>query len=253
MNSFLDKVAIVTGASTGIGRATAIDFAEKGANVVVADLNVLEGNATVAHIRGMDRKAIFVRCDVANEKAVEAMVASTIHEYGRLDFACNNAGIEGVSSPLAEMRNGDWQRVIDVNLTGVFFCMKYEIAEMLKAGGGAIVNMASILGQVGFASAGAYTAAKHGVLGLTKVAALEYSSKGIRVNAVCPAFIATPMLERAGITTDETVRQTMEAMHPIGRLGEPYEVAKVVTWLCTPDASFMAGEAVLVDGGFVAR
>jgi NAD(P)-dependent dehydrogenase (short-subunit alcohol dehydrogenase family) len=253
MNSILGKVAIVTGASTGIGRATAIDFAEKGANVVVADLNVLEGNATVAHIRGMDRKAIFVRCDVANEIAVQAMVASTMHEYGRLDFACNNAGIEGTSSPLAEMKNGDWQRVIDVNLTGVFFCMKHEILEMQKVGGGAIVNMASILGQVGFASAGAYTAAKHGVLGLTKVAALEYAAKGIRVNAVCPAFIDTPMLARGGLTTDPTIRKTMEALHPIGRLGEPEEVAKVVTWLCSADASFMVGEAVLVDGGYVAK
>jgi NAD(P)-dependent dehydrogenase (short-subunit alcohol dehydrogenase family) len=253
MNSFLGKVAIVTGASTGIGRATAIDFAEKGANVVVADVNVLEGNATVAHISGMDRKAIFVRCDVANEIAVKAMVASTIHEYGRLDFACNNAGIEGRSSPLAEMSNGDWQRVIDVNLTGAFFCMKYEIPEMLKAGGGTIVNMASILGQVGFAGAAAYTAAKHGLLGLTKVAALDYAAQGIRVHGVSPAFIATPMLSRAGITTDESVRKAMEGMHPIGRLGEPEEVAKVVTWLCTPDASFMTGEAVLVDGGYVAR
>jgi NAD(P)-dependent dehydrogenase (short-subunit alcohol dehydrogenase family) len=253
MNSILDSVAIVTGASTGIGRATAIDFAEKGANVVVADVNVLEGNATVSYIRGMGRKAIFVRCDVANEIAVEAMVAATISEYGRLDFACNNAGIEGTSSPLAEMKNGDWQRVIDVNLTGVFFCMKHEILEMQKVGGGAIVNMASILGQVGFASAGAYTAAKHGVLGLTKVAALEYASKGIRVNAVCPAFIDTPMLTRGGLTTDPEIRKTIEALHPIGRLGEPEEVAKVVTWLCSTDASFMVGEAVLVDGGYLAR
>ncbi|MEX1071555.1 MAG: SDR family oxidoreductase [Anaerolineales bacterium] len=252
MNSFLGKVAIVTGASAGIGRATAIDFAEKGAHVVVADVNVLEGNATVSQIKGMDRKAIFVRCDVANEKDVAAMVASTMHEYGRLDFACNNAGIEGTSALLAEMKTVDWQRVINVNLTGVFLCMKYEIPEILKSGG-AIVNMASILGQVGFAGAAAYTAAKHGVLGLTKVAALEYSAKGIRVNAVCPAFIATPMLERAGITSDKNVRRAMEGMHPIGRLGEPEEIAKVVTWLCTPDASFVAGEALLVDGGYVAR
>ncbi len=253
MSIFKDKVALVTGGSTGIGRATAVDFARKGANVVVADVNMHEGNKTVAMIEDAHGQATFIQVDVSQPKGVKDMVAQTIKAYGRLDFACNNAGIEGVSVPLAEMEVADWQRVIDVNLTGVFLCMKFEIAEMLKSGSGAIVNMASILGQVGFANAAAYTAAKHGILGLTKVAALEYSAQGIRVNAVCPAFIATPMLERAGITTDETLRKAMEAMHPIGRLGEPDEIAKVVTWLCSPDASFVAGEGMLVDGGFVAR
>jgi len=253
MSIFKDKVALVTGGSTGIGRATAIDFAHKGASVVVADVNMDEGNKTVAMIENAHGQATFFQVDVSQANGVKAMVAQTIKAYGRLDFACNNAGIEGVSTPLAEMEVADWQRVIDVNLTGVFLCMKYEIPAMLKTGGGAIVNMASILGQVGFANAAAYTAAKHGLLGLTKVAALEYSAQGIRVNAVCPAFIATPMLERAGLTTDETVRKAMEAMHPIGRLGEPEEIARVVTWLCSPDASFIAGEGLLVDGGYVAR
>lgn len=253
MSIFKGMVALVTGGSTGIGRATAIDFAAKGASVVVADVNLEEGNRTVAQIEEAHGKAIFVRVDVSQPSDVKHAVAQAVKNFGQLNYACNNAGIEGRSASLAEMEVADWQRVIDVNLTGVFLSMKYEIPEMLKVGGGAIVNMASILGQVGFANAAAYTAAKHGLLGLTKVAALEYSAQGIRVNAVCPAFIATPMLERAGITTDETVRKAMEAMHPIGRLGEPEEIAKVVTWLCSPDASFIAGEGLLVDGAYVAR
>lgn len=253
MSVFSGKVALVTGGSTGIGRATAIEFARKGASVVVADVNLDEGNKTVAQIEEVHGKAFFVLADVSQPNDVRYAVAQAVKIYGRLDFACNNAGIEGRSSPLAEMVVADWQRVLDINLTGVFLSMKYEIPEMLKVGGGAIVNMSSILGQVGFANAAAYTAAKHGIVGLTKVAALEYSAQGIRVNAVCPAFIATPMLERAGITTDETVRKAMEAMHPIGRLGEPEEIAKVVTWLCSSDASFIAGESLLVDGGYVAR
>ena len=252
-STFRGKVALVTGGSTGIGRATAIDFAKKGASVVVADVNIEEGNKTVALIEKVHGNALFVQVDVSQAKGVQDMIAQTMKTYGRLDFACNNAGVEGVSAPLAEMKNSDWQRVINVNLTGVFLCMKYEILEMLKSGGGSIVNMASILGQVGFANAAAYTAAKHGILGLTKVGALEYSAMGIRINAVCPAFIDTPMLDRAGITSDETVRKSMEGMHPIGRLGEPEEIAKVVTWLCTPDASFVAGEGLLIDGGYVAR
>jgi NAD(P)-dependent dehydrogenase (short-subunit alcohol dehydrogenase family) len=147
----------------------------------------------------------------------------------------------------------DWLRVINVNLSGVFYSMKFEIPEILKAGGGAIVNMASILGQVGFANAAAYVAAKHGVLGLTKVAALEYAAQGLRVNAVCPAFIVTPMLEEAGITTNEDMRKYVEGLHPIGRMGQPEEIAKTVTFLCSPDASFIHGEALLVDGAYVAR
>ncbi len=252
MKIFDGKVAIVTGGSTGIGRATALDFAKKGAAVVVADVNLDEGNHTVTMIEKVHGEALFVQVDVSEPKGVEDMVAQTIRAFKHLDFACNNAGVEGASAPVAEMSWKDWQHVININLSGVFLSMKYEIPEMLK-NGGAIVNMASILGQVGFANAAAYTAAKHGVLGLTKVAALEYSPLGIRVNAVCPAFIVTPMLERAGITSNEDVKKTMEAMHPIGRLGEPEEIAKVVTWLCSPDASFMAGEALLVDGGYVAR
>lgn len=253
MKNFQGRVALVTGAATGIGRAAALDFAEKGAYVVVADVNAIEANKTLKLIEKAKGKAIFIEVDVAKEKEVKEMLAKTLETFGRLDFSCNNAGIEGVSAPTAEMKTADWQRVIDVNLTGVFLCMKHEISAMLNAGGGAIVNVASILGQVAFANAAAYTAAKHGVLGLTKAAALEYSAMGIRVNAVCPAFIVTPMLERAGILNDEQIRGAMEALHPIGRMGRPEEVAKAITWLCSEDASFVAGEALLVDGAYVAR
>jgi NAD(P)-dependent dehydrogenase (short-subunit alcohol dehydrogenase family) len=253
MKQFQDKVALVTGGGTGIGRATALDFAEKGASVVITDINIHEAKKTVKAIEEAGGKALFVQADVSNSEDMKGAVAETLKVFGRLDFACNNAGIEGVSAPTGEMKEESWQQVIDVNLSGVFYSMKYEIPAMLRSGGGAIVNMASILGQVGFANSAAYTAAKHGVLGLTKAAALEYSAAGIRVNAVCPAFIDTPMLERAGITSDENVRKVMESMHPIGRLGRAEEIAKVVTFLCSPDASFIAGEAVLVDGGYVAR
>jgi len=250
---FEKKVALVTGGSTGIGRETALDFAQKGAKVVVADVNDAEGANTVAQIEKAGGEAIFVHADVSKDKEARSMVDESIAHFGRLDYACNNAGIEGVSAPTAEMKVADWNKVIGVNLNGVFLSMKYEIPEMLKAGGGAIVNVASILGKVGFANASAYTAAKHGVIGLTKASALEYSAQGIRVNAACPAFIITPMLERAGITSNDEIRAAMEAMHPIGRMGQPEEVAKTITWLCSDDASFVSGEALLVDGAYVAQ
>jgi NAD(P)-dependent dehydrogenase (short-subunit alcohol dehydrogenase family) len=253
VSKYKNKVALVTGGGTGIGRATALEFAIQGAKVIIADINDKESTKTLAMINEAGGEAFFVHADVSQEDDAKAMVDEGVAQFGQLDFACNNAGIEGVSASIAEMTVADWNKVIGVNLSGVFLSMKYEIPEILKAGGGAIVNVASILGQVGFANASAYTAAKHGVLGLSKTGALEYSSQGIRVNAVCPAFIVTPMLERAGITSNKDMREAMEAMHPIGRLGEPEEVAKVVTWLCSDEASFISGEALLVDGGYVAQ
>jgi NAD(P)-dependent dehydrogenase (short-subunit alcohol dehydrogenase family) len=252
MSIFEGKVALVTGGSTGIGRATALDFAEKGAYVVVADVNAEEAKKTVELIKAARGEAFFIQADVSKALDCKNMVAKTVEVYERLDYACNNAGIEGVSANIADMKPEDWQRVINVNLTGVFLSMKYEIPEMLKQHGGVIVNMASILGQVGFPNAGAYTAAKHGIVGLTKVAALEYSALGIRVNAVCPAFIETPMLERAGLLGNKAVRKSIEDLHPIGRLGRTEEIAHAVTFLCSPDASFISGESMLVDGAYVA-
>jgi len=203
-------------------------------------------------IRDQGGTAIHVTCDVSQDTDVAQLIDATVRTYGRLDYACNNAGIEGVQTPTADYPADQWDRVLAVNLTGVWLCMKHEIPAML-ANGGAIVNMASILGVVGFANAAAYTAAKHGVVGLTKVAAIEYATQGIRVNAVCPAFIATPMLERAGISPGTEMYAMVAGLHPIKRLGTPEEIAEAVLWLCSEKASFVTGHAMLVDGGYVAQ
>lgn len=250
---FAGKVAVVTGASSGIGRATALAFAREGASVVVADRDEAGGQETVAMIRDVGSTAFHVTCDVSQDADVARMVDATVRTYGRLDCACNNAGIEGVQATTAEYPREEWDRVLAVNLTGVWLCMKHEIPVMLAHGGGAIVNMASILGVVGFATAAAYTAAKHGVVGLTKVAAVEYATQGIRVNAVCPGFIATPMLEHAGITPGTDMYAMIANLHPIKRLGTPEEIAEAVLWLCSEKASFVTGDAMLVDGGYVAQ
>ena len=245
------KVAIVTGASSGIGRAVALAYAAAGAKVVVSDTNAAGGEETVGLIRKAGGTATFIPADVSRAQECESLVARTVAEYHRLDIACNNAGIAGDILPTADYPLEAWDRVIGVNLSGVFYCMKYEIPQMLKAGGGTIVNMASILGAVAFAGAPAYTAAKHGVLGLTKAAALEYSSQGIRVNCVGPAFIHTPMI--APLEGDEGIRQQLVTRHPIGRLGQPEEVAALVLWLSSPAASFATGAYYPIDGGFLAR
>lgn len=245
------KVALVTGAGSGIGQATAILFAREGAKVVVSDVNEQGGNQTVECIKSAGGQAIFIRADVSRSADVEAMIQTTIRAYGRLDYACNNAGIGGVQNFTADYAESDWNQLIGINLTGVWLCMKYEIPEMLKAGGGAIVNMSSILGWVGFAGAPAYVAAKHGVIGLTKTAALEYSAQNIRITAVCPAFIQTPMVEK--VITDPAILQMLTGMHPIKRLGKPEEVAELVVWLCSDKASFVMGNAILVDGGYIAQ
>src|SRR5512140_3849799 len=245
------KVALVTGAAFGIGRATALNFAAEGAKVVVSDV-MPEGEETVSLIRKAGGEALFMRADVSKASDVQALVLGTVKAYGRLDVAFNNAGIAGAQQPVAELPEEAWQKVLAVNLTGVFLCMKYELQQMEKQGGGSIVNNASILGTVAFANAAAYTASKHGVLGLTKTAALECAMKNIRVNAVCPAFIETPMLERGGLLKPEA-RQALEAMHPIKRLGRPEEVARVVTFLASKEASFVTGHPMLVDGGYVAQ
>lgn len=247
---FKDKVALVTGGSFGIGKAAAIAFAQRGAKVVVAD--IVENDETVSTIRNFGGEAVFVVCDVSSETSIREMIEKTIANYGRLDYAFNNAGIEGHSAPTHECSTDNWDKTIDTNLKGVWLCMKYEIPLMLRAGKGVIVNNASIAGLVGFPNIPAYVASKHGVIGLTKNAALEYAKAGIRVNVVCPGVIKTPMIDRF-TGKDKEVEKQFESMEPIGRLGEPEEVAEAVIWLCSDASSFVTGHSLAVDGGWVTQ
>ena len=251
-NSLEAKVALVTGAASGIGAATAEIFAEKGANVVVSDIDEEGGRATVERIKSAGGSAMFRRCDVADPEQVQQLINAAVGTYGHIDAAFNNAGVEGevATTPNCSIENFDLN--IDVNLRGVFLCMKYQIAQFLKQGtGGAIVNTASVAGLVGAKGVPAYVAAKHGVVGLTKTAAIEFAKKNIRVNAVCPGGIRTQMLERL-IDEKPWVEKQMLKLQPIGRLGDPREVGKVVVFLCSDDASFVTGHAMPVDGGCVA-
>jgi NAD(P)-dependent dehydrogenase (short-subunit alcohol dehydrogenase family) len=250
------KVALVTGSAAGIGRAAALKFAQEGAKVIVSDISSDGGNETVAIIKQRGGDAVFIRADVTKASEVEALVAKTVDSYGRLDCACNNAGIEGKILALAEQSEENFDRVISINAKGVFLCLKYEIAQMLKNGGGAIVNLASVAGLIGFPGLGPYVASKHAINGLTKNAALEYSRRGVRVNSVCPGGIETRMLDslvtQAGAGGVST-REMMDPLHPIGRIGQPNEVAELIVWLCSPRASFVTGANIPVDGGYVAQ
>ena len=248
MYSIEGKVAIVTGAGSGIGRSIAMLFAREGVKVVVSDINEEEGNETVSLLTKNGGEGFFIKADSGVASDNEMLVSKTIEKYGRLDLACNNAGIGGPAAPTGEYPIDGWDKVIAVNLSGVFYGMRYQIPEMLKSGGGVIINMASILGAVGFANSPAYVAAKHGVVGLTKNIALEYGSKNIRAIAVGPAFIKTPLLK----DFDEATMNWLASKHPIGRLGESDEVAELVMFLCSEKASFITGCYYPVDGGYLA-
>jgi NAD(P)-dependent dehydrogenase (short-subunit alcohol dehydrogenase family) len=246
-----NKVALVTGGTTGIGRDTAVLFAKAGAKVVVSGRRETEGQETSNLIRAAGGDGLFVKSDVSKSSDVQSLVQKTVEKFGRLDIAFNNAGIEGKWIPLIEQSLEDWDAVIDINLKGTWLCLKYEIQQMLKqGGGGSIVNMSSVAGLMGAAGAGVYCASKHAVIGLTRTAALENAAHGIRVNAVCPAVIETAMADRA--FADPEANKRVLALHPIGRFGKPIEVAEAVLWLCSGKSSFMTGHYIVLDGGMLA-
>lgn len=246
------KVALVTGSGSGIGRQSALAFGREGAKVVVADVTVEGGQETVKMIKAAGGDAAFVKCDVSKAADVEAAVKFTVDTFGKIDCAHNNAGIEGPTRPTADISEADWDKLLGINLKGVFLSMKYEIPQMLAGGGGAIVNTASIAGLVGFPGLASYTASKYGVNGLTKAAALEYAKAGLRVNSVCPGIINTSMIERLIAETPE-MEAGLLAGTPMGRLGEPSEIGEAVVWLCSDRASFVTGHNMAVDGGYTAQ
>ena len=245
-----NKVALVTGAGSGIGREIAYQLAREGAAVVVSDIVDEAGKETARTIVERDGRAIYLRADTSSPGDNEALVAAGVKEFGRLDIAVNNAGIGGPSAPVGEYPIEGWNKVVAVNLSGVFYGMRYQIPAMLRSGGGAIVNIASVLGQVGFKNSSAYVAAKHGVVGLTQNAALEYGTQKVRVNAVGPGFIRTPLVEKS--LSPEAMKY-LEGQHAVGRLGESAEVAELVTWLVSDKASFVTGGYYPVDGGYLAQ
>jgi NAD(P)-dependent dehydrogenase (short-subunit alcohol dehydrogenase family) len=246
------KTALVTGAGSGIGRAVAIAFAREGARVIVSDVNVAGGEATVAAIQKQGGETRFIRCDISKSSEVEALVRGTVEAFGRLDCAVNNAGIAGTMAPTGDYPEDAWDQVIATNLKGAWLCMKQEIQQMLKQGGGSIVSTASVAGLVGIQMAPAYVAAKHGLVGLTKAAALDYAKANIRINAVCPGVVRTPMVT---VTTDQSkeLEAALMAAEPVGRMAQPEEIAEAVVWLSSGAASFITGAALPVDGGFVAQ
>lgn len=244
-----NKTVIITGAASGIGKATAELFAKQGANIIVSDIQEPEGITVVKDICSAGGKASFFKTDVSKPEEMDALVNFAVKTYGKLHIAVNNAGIAGELNIIGDMSIEGWQKVIAINLNSIFYGMKYQIQAMLNNGGGSIVNISSILGSVGFAGSAGYTAAKHGVVGLTQTAALEYSVKNIRVNAVGPGFIDTPLLN----ILDAEMKKQLAALHPIGRLGKSEEVAELILWLCSDKASFVTGSYYPIDGGYLAK
>lgn len=247
-----NRVALITGGTTGIGRDTAVLFAKHGAKVVFTGRREAEGNETLNLVRAAGGDGLFLKSDVSKASDVQSIVQKTVEKFGRLDVAFNNAGVEGQLGPLIDQTEENWDYVHNINLKGLWLCLKYEIQQMLKQGrGGAIVNMSSVAGLIGAAGLGVYIASKHGVLGLTKTAALEYAPQGIRVNAVCPAVIETAMADRA-FGADPSVSKAMLNLHPLGRFGKPVEIAEAVLWMCSEKSSFMTGHEIVMDGGMLA-
>jgi len=252
MNEFQGKVALVTGGTSGIGRAAAIAYAREGAKVVVAGRRAAEGEETVRLVRAQGHEAMFVPTDVAQEAQVKNLIGRTLEQFGRLDFAFNNAGIEQEPTPFLEQDEETYDRVMDINVKGVWLSMKYEIPAMLKTGGGSIVNTASVFGVIGIPGNEIYIASKHAVIGLTKSAAVEFGKQGIRVNAILPGVVDTDMYQRFAGEKPE-FRAQMNAMHPIGRIGKPEEMADAAIWLSSSKSSFVTGHSLLGDGGFTAQ
>jgi len=250
MGQFTNKVALVTGGSSGMGRETAVAFAKEGAKVVVASRRRDEGQETIRRVREAGSDGLFVKTDVTKEADVRAAVEQAVAAFGRLDFAFNNAGIFAEKPDLTEQTEDEFDRVMGVNVKGVWLGMKYQVRQMLKNGGGSIVNNSSSLGVVGLAGAPIYVASKHAVIGLTKAAALTYAKAGVRINAICPGGIEETDMFNAGIASNEQLRQAMLAMHPVGRFGKPAEIASAVIWLCSEGAGFVTGHSLRVDGGY---
>jgi NAD(P)-dependent dehydrogenase (short-subunit alcohol dehydrogenase family) len=251
--SFEGKVALVTGAGSGLGLATAKAFAESGASVVLADSNEMAAGSAAKELTAQGHKVLAIRCDVADDAQVEAMVQQTVAAFGRLDAAYNNAGIQNILAETADSSRNDYDRVMAVNLRGVWSCMKFELQQMRRQGSGAIVNCSSLGGLVGGAGRGTYHAAKHGVLGLTKSAALEYASRGIRINAICPGLIQTPMSDQMIASGQAEALDTLRKAVPMERVGRAEEIADAVLWLCSSAASYVTGQSLAVDGGFTMR
>lgn len=248
---FENKVALVTGASFGIGRATAVAFAQRGAKVVIADVKEDKEGTTLKLVKDAGSEGLFLKIDVSKTADVKQMIEKTLATFNHLDFAFNNAGIEGVTMPTHECTEENWDKVLTINLKGVWLCMREELLHMRKQGSGVIVNCSSVAGLSGFANMPAYVASKHAMIGLTKTAALENAASGIRINAVCPGVIHTDMVDRVTGKKPEVEKQYIN-MEPVGRMGEPGEIAEAVVWLCSRGASFVTGHAMVIDGGFLA-
>lgn len=253
MNKLENKTVFITGGLSGIGKACALAAAKEGANIVIADIKSDATDKMMEEIKKENPKAIFVNCDVSVFAQVQAAIEKTVSTFGSVDVALNNAGIGGEAHKVGEMSEDAWLKVIGINLNGVFNGMRHQLAQMAKQKSGVIVNMASILGKVGFATSSHYVTAKHGVIGLTQTAALEYAAEGIRINAICPGFIDTPLLKKGGITDHEDVKQMIVSLHPMKRLGKAEEIANGFIFLASNESSFMSGTAIEIDGGYLAQ